>query len=488
MKENHIVEFKEVWRDEYLKWICGFANAEGGSLILGRNDKGEVIGLKDADKLLRDLPNKIRDVLGVMADVRLKESGGKDLIEISVDPYPTPISYRGEYHYRSGSTKQELKGAALDRFLLRKYGRTWDSVPFPKVSLRDLSRPAIALFKKLARDSQRMEPGLLRESAPALVEKLNLLEGDYLTRAAVLLFHPEPDRYFLGAFMKIGYFRTESDLLYHDEIRGDLFTQTQKVLDLLLTKYLKAAISYRGIQRIESFPVPREALREAILNAVIHRDYATSAPIQIRVYDNRLSIWNPGFLPEKWTIRKLFAAHSSIPYNPLVANAFFRAGEIEAWGRGIERIVDACHDAGAPRPRVTCDANDLWVEFSYSPEYLKIIPAGNGSSPIQSPDPAGAQVAGQVPGQVAGQVAGEVLQLLRVLSAGPCARSDAQARLALKGVANFRDRYLVPALDAEFVEMTLPDKPNSRLQKYRLTAKGRALLATSSAGEGKDAG
>jgi ATP-dependent DNA helicase RecG len=387
MKEDQNIEWKETWRDEYLKWLCGFANAEGGVLVIGRNDKGEPVGVSHAEKLLEDLPNKIRDVLGVMADVRLMKEAGKELVEIRVAPYPSPISCRGEYHYRSGSTKQELKGAALDRFILRKYGRTWDSAPFPNVTIRDLSKTAMALFKKLARQSQRLEQGLLRGSAATLIEKLDLIEGSYLKRAALLLFHPEPNRFFTGAFVKIGYFRGKVDLIYHDEIHGDLFTQAQKVMELLLTKYLKAAISYQGLQRIESYPVPREALREAILNALIHRDYANTAPIQIRVYDNRLCIWNPGVLPESWTVRKLFTQHSSCPYNPLVANAFFRAGEIEAWGRGMQQIVDACEAAGTPKPKVTYDPSDLWFEFPFSPEYVQIIaapaePAGQSANTI----------------------------------------------------------------------------------------------------------
>ncbi len=398
MKEDQNIEWKETWRDEYLKWLCGFANAEGGTLVIGRNDKGEPVGVSHAEKLLEDLPNKIRDVLGVMADVRLVKEAGKELVEVRVAPYPSPISYKGEYHYRSGSTKQELKGAALDRFILRKYGRTWDSAPFPHVTVRDLSKTAMALFKKFARQSQRLEPGLLRGSAATLIEKLNLAEGSYLKRAALLLFHPEPDRFFTGAFVKIGYFRGDVDLIYHDEIHGDLFTQVQKIMELLLTKYLKAAISYQGIQRIESFPVPQEALRETILNALIHRDYANTAPIQIRVYDNRLCIWNPGVLPESWTVRKLFSQHSSCPYNPLVANAFFRAGEIEAWGRGVQRIVDACEEAGNPKPKVTYDPSDLWFEFPFSPEYLRVVenPAQLG----QEPDSATSKVKSKVKSRV----------------------------------------------------------------------------------------
>src|SRR5690606_37021793 len=155
MKESQHIEWKESWRDEYLKWICGFANAEGGVLVIGRDDQGQVVGLKDARKLLEDIPNKVRDILGIMVDVNLHEDSGKDYLEIRVEAYPYPISYKGEYHYRSGSTKQELKGNSLSQFLLRKQGRHWDGVPVPHVVVSDLDPEALASFRKQALKSQR---------------------------------------------------------------------------------------------------------------------------------------------------------------------------------------------------------------------------------------------------------------------------------------------------------------------------------------------
>jgi ATP-dependent DNA helicase RecG len=101
MKENQNTEWKESWRDEYLKWICGFANAQGGTLVIGRNDRGVIVGVPDVRKLLMDLPNKIRDVLGIMADVRLVQKAGKEFIEIRVEPYPSPVSYKGVSPRRS---------------------------------------------------------------------------------------------------------------------------------------------------------------------------------------------------------------------------------------------------------------------------------------------------------------------------------------------------------------------------------------------------
>jgi ATP-dependent DNA helicase RecG len=159
-------------------------------------------------------------------------------------------------------------------------------------------------------------------------------------------------------------------------VRGDLFTQARVTLDLLVTKYLRAAISYSGLQRIESLPVPEEALREALLNALIHKDYASHSPIQIRVYPDKLQIWNSAVLPEGWTAEKLLADHSSHPFNPLVAAAFFRAGEIEAWGRGIQRIVEACEAAGAPSPVIRYDISDYWFEFPFAKGYVEAVFGG----------------------------------------------------------------------------------------------------------------
>ena len=168
MKENQNTEWKGSWRDEYLKWLCGFANAEGGVLVIGRNDKGLPFGVADSKRLLEELPNKIRDVLGIMAEVRLVTESGQELIEIRVEAYPYPVSYKGEYHVHTGSTKQELKGAALDRFLLRKQGRTWDGVPLPDATVQDLSMQAIEAFRSHAKHSQRMTAVDLKESATGL--------------------------------------------------------------------------------------------------------------------------------------------------------------------------------------------------------------------------------------------------------------------------------------------------------------------------------
>jgi ATP-dependent DNA helicase RecG len=369
MKENQNIEWKESWRDEYVRWICGFANAEGGLLVIGRNDKGAAVGVTNAGRLLEDLPNKIRDVLGVMVDVHLTREGGRELVEIRVEPYPSPISYKGEYHYRSGSTKQVLKGAALERFLLAKRGRHWDDAPEPSFTARSCNTAALQLFKQRARQSGRMDRAVLRDSRDVILSNLELVEKHGLKRAACLLFSDRPERYVSGAWIKIGFFVTDDDLRYQDEVHGSLFEQVERTLELLHTKYLKAYISYLGLQRRETFLFPYAALREALLNAVVHKDYGSGIPIQISVYDERIVLWNPGDLPENWTLEKLLAKHPSKPFNPLLANAFFRAGYIEAWGRGIEKINRECREHGIEPPIYSFGMAGLMLTFQAKPQH-----------------------------------------------------------------------------------------------------------------------
>ena len=469
-QESQHTEWKEAWRDDYLRWVCGFANSQGGRLLLGVNDKGQVVGLPDAAKLLEDLPNKMRDLLGLVVDVNLHRHDGLQYLELVVQAYPNPISYRGHYYMRSGSTLQELKGAALDRFLLGRQGRTWDGVPLPQFSLTDVSAPAMARFRQLAQRSGRLDAETLAEDDAGLLNKLRLKDGAYYKRATALLFAADPQRFVTGAFVKVGYFESETELLYHDEVEGDLFHQVKNTLDLLLTKYLKAIISYEGIVRVETYPVPRAALREAVLNALVHRDYAVTAPVQIRVYEDRLRIWNPAVLPEGWCLSTLLGAHSSSPYNPAIANALFRAGEIEAWGRGVERIFAACRAAGVPKPVLRYEPNDMWLEFAFDAAYLKLLRAGQKQA-----EQVEAQVTPEVTPQVTPEVTPEVVRMLHTVN-GEMSRAELMDALGLKDEKHFRIHYQQAALAAGVLEMTVPDKPQSRLQKYRLTAVGRQWL------------
>ncbi|MEI6715419.1 MAG: ATP-binding protein [Verrucomicrobiota bacterium] len=372
MKENQNTEWKQTWRDEYLRWVCGFANAQGGTLHIGKNDQGQVVGLPDATRLLVEIPNKVRDILGIVVDVNLHAQDGLDWLEIVVEPYPSPISYRGEYHYRSGSTKQELKGPALQKFMLRTLGRNWDDVPLPGFQVADCKPETVQRFKDKGIKFGRLDPSVAGESLETLLEKLQLTEGEYVKRAAALLFSDDPERWFTGAYIKVGFFVNNHDLRYQDLVRGNLFEQVETVLELVYLKYLKASIRYERLQRIESYPFPEAGLREALLNAVVHKDYGSGIPIQISVYEDHLVLWNPGELPEHWTLG-LLGKHPSKPYNPLIANAFFLSGHIESWGRGIEKIGAACVAHGIAAPEFDSSMSGVMVTFRASTVYLDLI-------------------------------------------------------------------------------------------------------------------
>lgn len=316
--------------DEYLEWICGYANAQGGKIYIGCDDDGNVIGLANAHKLLEDIPNKIRDAMGIIVGVNLYEQNGKEYIEVDVPSYPIGISCKGVYYYRSGSTRQILTGPALEAFLMRKRGATWDNLPLPAFSLNDIDDAIIDRFKKWASKKGRIDRSVLDEPKDILMEKLHLMNGSYLTNAAMLLFSKDPEKWQLGAYVKIGFFETDADLLYQDEIHGSILEQIDKIVELVYLKYMKAKITYEGMQRIERYFVPEAALREALLNALCHKQYQSGVPIQISVYEDRMYIANCGCLPENWTLENLMRKHASSPYNPNIAHVFYLAGFIES--------------------------------------------------------------------------------------------------------------------------------------------------------------
>ena len=376
MPENQNIEWKESWRDEYLKWICGFANADGGKIIIGKDDKGNIVGVKNPKKLLEDIPNKVRDILGIIVDVNLHKNQNDNYIEINVEAYPYPVNYKGQYHYRSGSTKQELKGAALDKFMLQKKGKRWDGVPIPNITTQDLKSDTFDFFRKKAVKAQRIDEEVLSDTNDHLIENLQLKENDYIKRAAILLFHPNPEKFITGAYIKIGYFLSDENLKFQDEVHGNIFEQVEKTMDLLFSKYINSSISYEGLNRVEKYEYPKDAVREALLNSVSHKDYSEGVPIQISVYQDKIIFWNEGKLPDNWTIEKLLTKHPSKPFNPDIANALFRSGYIESWGRGTIKMINECVNFGIPKPIYFYDMSGFWVEFrkeNLNPEYLKTL-------------------------------------------------------------------------------------------------------------------
>ena len=340
--ENQNIEFKESWRDEYLKWICGFANAQGGKLFVGIDDGGNVVGVENAHRLSEDIPNKIVSLLGVVAEVNILQKEGIDYIEIVTLPSNVPISYRGKYYYRSGSTLQELNGSALTDFLFRKTHTTWDQHIVEEGTLDDIDSEAIDYFLGRAVAAKRLDESATKLTSLQTLQKLKLVNKDNkMTIAALLLFGKDIERWNLMSAFRIGRFQhTQDNLLIQDHIACPLIKMPETILWTLRNNYLVAPIHYEGLQRVEPLEIPEDALREMICNAIVHKNY--SGPfIQMRVWDDRVELWNYGELPIDYTIEKLLQTHESFPRNPLIAQAFYLAGFIEQWGRGYEKIHDA---------------------------------------------------------------------------------------------------------------------------------------------------
>lgn len=302
--------------------------------------------------------------MSIIVDVNLLTEGEKEYIEIVVPPYPVAISCKGVYYYRSGSTMQTLSGPELESFILRKRGASWDSMPLPGFTVNDIDDELVQKFKSLAVKKGRVDRSVLDESKESLMEKLRLTNAGYYTNAAMLLFSKNPDKWHLGAYTKIGFFESDADLRYQDEIHGSILEQVDKVMEVLHLKYMKAKISYEGIQRIERYFVTDEALRKALLNTLCHKQYESCIPIQISVYEDCLYIANCGKLPENWTVDNLMSKHASRPYNPSIANVFYLAGLIESWGRGIEKICQSCIEDSSPLPEYTINSGDIMIKFT----------------------------------------------------------------------------------------------------------------------------
>ncbi len=234
---------------------------------------------------------------------------------------------------------------------MKRSGRTWDTLP-SEFDLKELDEEGLVYFVNLAK--QRL-PYIDMSHPEIILENLGLLNERKLTNAAVLLFSRNPQKIYPLSQVRMGVFR-ENNILDSHIFQGTLWRQLDNVIkrfrEILKVRFeIKADdVSVKGLQRIEIWEYPLEALREIVINALIHRDYTYPADIQIRLYDNRLEVWNPGELLSPLTPEDLYVVHNSIPRNPLIAQIFYFAGMVERWGTGTIRVVQLCKEQGLPKP------------------------------------------------------------------------------------------------------------------------------------------
>lgn len=325
------------------------------------DDQGKSFGLKSIKKLLGDIPNTIKNKLGIIPSVELDKKNNKDIIKITISSNSLPISHNGRYYIRSGSTVQELQGKFLADFLMKKLDNTWDNIVEDKIDFNDIDNKTIEEFKNYAVD--RIPSFVKETNNNTLLKKLNLISDINIKRAAVLLFSKDPQKFYQQSIVRIGKFLSDTEIQTTDLVKGNLFMQLKSIMEILKTKYLLSKIKYKGIHRRDILEYPYEALREAIINALIHRDYSGSSQIQIRVYPDKLMIMNEGRLPSEIPVEKLKTNHLSMPRNKLLAQIFYYAGFIESWGHGTIKIVDICIKEGLPEPDFIEENGAMTVVF-----------------------------------------------------------------------------------------------------------------------------
>ena len=363
---------------------------------------------------------------------------------------------------RRFSSTPELIGdlyAALIQYLEDKdliRNSPFDSAPCLKATVADLDEERMAMFARRARKARGLP--LPEEATPQeLLTHLNLLDGDRPTNAAVLLFAKQPQRFLISSEVRCAHFHgtvVAKPIPSYQVYKGTVFDLVDQAVDFVMSKInLWVGTRAAGPEVPLAYEIPREVVTEAIVNAVAHRDYTSNGSVQVMLFADRLEVRNPGGLPHSLTLEMLRTTHGSVPGNPLLAEPLYLAKYIERMGTGTSDMIQHCREAGLPEP-----------EYSVYDGFVTTV---RRKAP---------EVTGEVTGEVTEEVTEEVKRVVIVLH-GEMKRVKIQEALDLRGEENFRNLYLTPALQSGYVEMTIPDKPNSRMQKYRLTPKGEALRA-----------
>ena len=283
-------------------------------------------------------------------------------ISIKVERSPELIFLDGKIFGKSGSTTRELKGHDLRARSLKRGEEPWTEGTTSRISMSELNNGIYLDFIRKARSINMLSEDDEQSSIEEIFDKLNLSVEGNPKLGAVLLFHPEQQKFTPGAFVQIGMFRG-SDILYQDMVGGPLFSMPDKIIDILFTKYMIAPISFEGIYRRESHPYPMPSIREAVLNLIMHSDYGDKVSMQIKVHADRIEMWNSGSPPENWTLETLLNSHRSIPGNPTIATVFHRAGMVEKFGRGIRTIIDGYEGRETRRPEFSFSISEFCVTF-----------------------------------------------------------------------------------------------------------------------------
>lgn len=341
----------------------------------------------------------------------------------------------------------------------------FDAAPCTNAALNDLDSEQMSRFIRTARRA-RSFPLAEGASTEELLGHLNLLNDGRPTNAAVLLFGDAPQRFLISSEIRCAHFhgtQVAKPIPSYQVYKGTAFQLVDQAVDFVLSKIaLSVGTRAESTRAPVSYEIPKEVVTEAIVNAVAHREYTNNASVQVMLFADRLEVWNPGRLSPLLTLEQLRDTHPSVPSNPLLAESLYLAQYIERMGTGTLDMIRRCIDAGLPEP-----------DFSATTGFTTTIWRGKPAVQLES----------QPESQLESQPESLKSRVLILLANAPMQKSELSRNLGQKTVSGQLNEVVRTLLSEQMIEYTLPDKPNSRLQKYRLTDKGKTALENLKSGE-----
>jgi len=353
-------------KEEILETISAFSNKKGGRVLIGIDPSGKVIGVNIGSNTIENLAGEIKQNTDpkVFPDISVQKINSREIIEIKVPEYPIkPVFAKDKVFIRVGKSNQKASAEKIRSFINEHRKRYWDS-EVSSVKLSEISAQKVRSFiRKYEEERDAVLDG--SKSTEEILKKLKLLKSKKPCNAAVLLFSKKPQLHFYNSLLRCARFKDNEaiDFIDMQDINGTIIEQVPAALNFVRKHINIAAVIKGKPEREDIWEIPKEALREAIINAICHRDYESTANVQIRIFDNRLEIWNPGLLPDNISIEELKKEHPSIPRNESIARCFYMIKYIEQWGTGTNRIVRLCREAGIKEPEFKEAGGSFVISF-----------------------------------------------------------------------------------------------------------------------------
>jgi ATP-dependent DNA helicase RecG len=353
LNESDKIEFKESFDREAVVTAGAFANTRGGTIFIGITDHGNVVGTLIGTESIREWANTISQSTEPRLIPEIEEISreGKPVVAIHIKENPLkPVSVRGRCYRRVGTSNRAMQPHEIAEMHLQSTGSSWDLTPAQKTTLADLDLAKVADYIKKANETGRrnIAPG---ESPQTVLEKIGLVQDNKPSWAAILLFGKDPQRFLSQATIHCGLFDTDEISVLDDRmVTGTILEQVNDAIEFIRKNIRVAFVMTGEPEHKQVWDYPVEALREAVINAVCHRDYTISSSVEIRILRDSLKVWSPGRLAFGITLPELFAPHSSVLRNKGIAQIFYDIAWIERWGSGIQKIRTACAEAKLPEP------------------------------------------------------------------------------------------------------------------------------------------